>query len=77
MKKIFLILAIALIGCKKETIEPEVCNCGLVQSDDVTDYSVIIQNSCSGNNKKFFLQQGDWMNAHVGSSYCITNETSW
>ena len=77
MKKIFIILAIAFTGCKKETIEPEVCNCGLVQSDSAIDYSVIIQNSCSGNNKTFYLQQGDWMNAHVGSTYCITNETSW
>jgi hypothetical protein len=80
MKKVFLIIGLSLIGCKKENPEPkaqEVCNCGIVQSDDVEDYSVVIRNSCSGNNKKFFLSEGDWMNAHPGTTYCINNVTSW
>lgn len=80
MKKIVLVGFIALgvaVSCKKETITQKKCNCGLVESDNVQDYSVVIKNSCSGNNKKFYLQQGDWMNAYVGSNYCITNETNW
>ena len=81
MKFIKYILLLALfVSCKKEEIKPkveEVCNCGLVQSDDVNDYSVVIKNSCSGNNKKFYLHQGDWMNAYVGSNYCITNVKNW
>jgi hypothetical protein len=81
MKRIKYILLITLfVGCKKEEIKPkveEVCNCGLVQSDDVNDYSVVIKNSCSGNNKKFFLSEGDWMNAHPGTTYCITNVKNW
>ena len=82
MKKIIFLVALVTLGvsCKKDNPKPkpnEVCNCGLVQSDDVTEYSVVIQNSCSGNNKKFYLQEGDWMNAYVGSNYCITNVTSW
>ena len=81
MKKnvmVLLIASVSVFSCKKDEIKPqEVCNCGLVQSDDVSDYSVVIKNSCSGNNKKFYLQEGDWMNAHVGSNYCITNVTNW
>lgn len=80
MKKLILAVAVVLstYGCNKDNPKPaKVCNCGLVESDDVTDYSVVIKNSCSGNNKKFWLQQGDWMNAYVGSNYCITNVTSW
>jgi hypothetical protein len=80
MKKILLVGFIALgvaVSCKKEAIAPKTCNCGLVESDNVQDYSVVIKNSCSGNNKKFYLQEGDWMNAYVGSNYCITNVTSW
>jgi hypothetical protein len=75
MKKTILVLgvAIAFASCKKD----EPCNCGLVVSDNASDYSVVIRNKCSGNEKKFILQAGDWMNAHVGSDYCITNETSW
>lgn len=74
MKKIiFGLLIILFASCKKD----EVCNCGLVTSDDVTNYSVVIRNQCTGNSKRFFLTQGDWMNAFVGSNYCITNSGSW
>jgi hypothetical protein len=82
MKKIIILITIVTAGftysCKKEEPTPnKPCNCGLVQSDDVTDYSVVIENDCSGNNKKFYLQEGDWMNAHPGTNYCINNVTSW
>jgi hypothetical protein len=78
MKKIVLAIAVvALLGsCKKKEDEGP-CNCGIVQSDNVQDYSVVIQNECSGSNKTFTLSAGDWMNAHVGSKYCITNSGKW
>ena len=76
MKKAIIGLAIILsiASCKKDVI---VCNCGLIVSDDATDYSVVIRNSCSGNERTFYLAPGDWLNAFVGQDYCITNETSW
>ena len=75
MKKLFsLMLLLTLLSCEKEKVE---CNCGLVLSDNVNDYSVVIRNDCSKNEKRFYLQPGDWMNAHVGSNYCITNVSSW
>jgi hypothetical protein len=80
MRRVILILAVSMmVSCEKDNQPPvkEECNCGLVVSDDVSDYSVVIRNSCSGNEKKFYLQEGDWMNAHPGSDYCITNVTSW
>jgi hypothetical protein len=77
MKKITLIIAIvaSLSSCKKEETSP--CNCGIVQSDNVADYSVVIKNECTSNNKTFYLSQGDWMNAHPGTRYCITNASKW
>lgn len=77
MKKVILMLTVvALISsCKKESNDP--CNCGIVQSDNIQDYSVVIKNECTGNNKTFYLSSGDWMNAHPGSSYCITNSSKW
>ena len=77
MKKTILAIAIvALISsCKKEDTSP--CNCGVIQSDNAADYSVVIKNECSGNNKTFYLSQVDWMNAHPGNSYCITNASKW
>jgi hypothetical protein len=74
MKKVIMIMTVALLAmsCEKKS-----CNCGVIQSDNAADYSVVIKNSCSQNNKTFYLTEGDWMNAHPGSNYCITNITSW
>ena len=69
------IMVVTIGSCKKKEDQP--CNCGLVQSDNVQDYSVVIQNECTGNNKTFTLSPGDWMNAHPGSKYCITNSSKW
>jgi hypothetical protein len=80
MKKIVMSIAIvALISsCKKKEVkETSPCNCGIVQSDNAMDYSVVIKNECTDNNKTFTLSSGDWMNAHVGSRYCITNSGKW
>jgi hypothetical protein len=81
MKKLIVILSVAVLcltACKKEdNIFLPDCNCGLVVSDRVQDYSVVIRSDCSGNEQRFYLAQGDWMNAHPGRQYCITNSTGW
>ena len=77
MKKVifsFAVLTALFTSCKKET---KPCNCGTIKSDNAMNYSVDIQNDCSGNTKTWYLSEGDWMNAYVGSHYCITNTTSW
>jgi hypothetical protein len=76
MKKTILTIAVVsalTLSCKKD----EPCNCGIIQSDNAQNYSVVIKNECSDNNKEFVLSQGDWMNAYVGSRYCITNSGKW
>jgi len=77
MKKVILLLAVVALvsSCKKK--EEPLCNCGIVQSDNVQDYSVVIRNECTNNDKTFVLSQADWMNAYVGSRYCITNSGKW
>jgi hypothetical protein len=76
MKRIVILIAMPfLFACSSEDAKD--CKCGLVLSDNVTDYSVVIRNACSGKEKKFILQPGDWINAQVGSNYCITNATPW
>ena len=83
MKKVLLVLGLglAVLSCQKEEIKPSngfcTSTCGLIVSDDVQDYSIVIRNECSGNEKRFYLTQGDWMNAYVGSDFCISNTTSW
>lgn len=75
MKKVILGLAIVLsiASCKK--VQP--CNCGLVVSDRASDYSVVIRNNCSGSERRFILDAGDWMNAIVGEDFCINDVTTW
>ena len=77
MKKLTILVAIiiSLISCEKEEVKQ--CNCGTVINDNAMDYSVVIRNECSGNNKTFYLEPGDWMNAHLGSEQCISNTTNW
>ena len=79
MKKLALIfcLLIGILACKKEEIKKENCNCGRILSDDITNYSIKVRNNCTGNEKTFTLQEGDWMNAYVGSDICLTNEPTW
>lgn len=74
MKKLIVLVSIAigLASCEKEN-----CNCGVIQSENVSNYSVVIKNSCSQNVKTFYLTESDWMNAYVGSDYCINNVESW
>jgi hypothetical protein len=75
MKKLTLIIALTLgvMSCKKE----KYCNCGEIVGDNVSNYSVVIKNDCSGNQKEFVLNPNDWTNAHPGSNYCITNVDKW
>jgi len=80
MRKLYLIIVLAFFqfGCTKEnTTTATPCNCGIIISDNVQDYSVMIRNDCSGIVKLFYLNQGDWMNAYVGKNFCITNVTRW
>jgi hypothetical protein len=67
---------LSLTACEKE---PKDCNCGRIVDDGITGtcYWVDIRSKCSGNVKRFCLSKGDWMNAHAGSDYCITNSTGW
>lgn len=82
MKKTLLfimLVASILVACKKEEEEQKKCNCGTVANDGVDNgcYWLEIRNSCSGNKKTWCFDQDVWMNAPVGSEFCVTNETSW
>jgi hypothetical protein len=74
MKKKILIFSIALtmLSCSKEP-----SSCGRIVSDNVHEYSITIRNSNTNNLKTFYLTECDWMNAHPGDNYCITNTTQW
>jgi hypothetical protein len=72
-----------LASCKKEE-ETKKCNCGTIANDGISTnadgsscYWLEIRNSCSGNKKTWCFDQDVWMNAAVGSDFCVTNETSW
>lgn len=74
MKKVVLAVAtvLTMVSCSKEP-----SNCGRIVSDNVYDYSITIRNSNTNNLKTFYLTEGDWIHAHPGDNYCITNTTEW
>jgi hypothetical protein len=79
MKRVILILAVALVSCNKD----ETCNCGTIANDGI-DYNngvpcywLEIRNSCSDNKKKFCFDEDVWMDAHVGESFCVSNQKNW
>lgn len=70
-------LAIGLVSCSKEEDKP--CNCGTIANDGITGtcYWLEIRNDCSGNKKTFCFDQDVWMDAYVGSNFCVTNQGQW
>jgi hypothetical protein len=79
MKKLMMIimLAIGLTSCTKE--EDKQCNCGTIANDGITGtcYWLEIRNDCSGNKKTFCFDQDVWMDAYVGSNFCVSNQGQW
>ena len=79
MKKLMMIimLAIGLVSCNKE--EDKQCNCGTIANDGITGtcYWLEIRNDCSGNKKTFCFDQDVWMDAYVGSNFCVSNQAPW
>jgi hypothetical protein len=79
MKRVILILAVALTSCNKE----QTCNCGTITNDGVSYtngnacYWLEIRNSCSGNKKTFCFDQDVWMDGNVGENFCVYNQESW
>jgi hypothetical protein len=74
MKKTLLITALFLVICTKEV---EDCNCGWIKSDNAQDYSITIENNCTGNVETFQLNPSDWIHAQPNHEYCLTNVDSW
>tara|TARA_R110000868_G_scaffold69854_5_gene205850 strand:- start:8 stop:247 length:240 start_codon:yes stop_codon:yes gene_type:complete len=79
MKKVLVIMALAigLVSCEKEEDKP--CNCGTILNDGINGscYWLEIKNDCSGNRKTFCFDQSVWTSAYVGSNFCVTNQTQW
>jgi hypothetical protein len=82
MRKSILFLAVAVATITTSCDVLQDCTCGIVKDDGIESqggnsyYWVTIKNDCSGVTKKFYLSQGDWMNAHPSKAYCIT-DTEW
>jgi hypothetical protein len=80
MKVIILILMIALIGCNKEDTPQQDCVCGTIANDGIDPlgcYWLEIRNDCSGNKKKFCFDEDIWMDAYVGTNFCVTGVSRW
>lgn len=84
MKKLItvVLLTVAMFACQKEELKP--CNCGVITDDAIEFdnngnifYTLTIKNDCSNNLGKYYFSQDVWMDAPVGSDFCVTNVSSW
>lgn len=79
MKRVLVLLALAalMMSCEKDEVLD--CNCGTIANDGIDDgcYWLEIRNHCSGNKKKFCVDQDVWFSAYVGTDFCITNTGGW
>ena len=72
------LVSVLLFSCEKED-----CNCGVVANDGIEQtshqpcYWIEIRNHCSGNKKRFCFDQDFWMQAHIGTNFCVSGETQW
>jgi hypothetical protein len=82
MKKLVtvVLLTVAMFACQKD----KPCNCGVITDDAIEFdangdiyYSLTIKNDCSDNLGKYYFSQDVWMDAPVGSDFCVTNVSSW
>ena len=82
MKKIILglglIIALSFTSCTKEDLCSQT-NCGVIVDDGITAgcYWLDIRNDCSNNVKRFCFDTNTWLNAYVGTDFCVTNESGW
>ncbi len=87
MKTLILILSsivlVTIIGCSSlvpTTNQPARCNCGVVVEDDgYTDgyYWIYMQNDCTKNIKKFYVNEDVWYRAGYGATICFKDGQTW
>ena len=75
-----ILMSAAFFSCDKD----KNCNCGVITDDAIEFddngnifYSLTIRNQCSDNLGKYYFSQDVWMDAPVGSDFCVTNVSSW
>jgi hypothetical protein len=85
MKKLVtvVLLTVSMFACQKEE-EVKPCNCGVITDDAIEFdsngnifYTLTIKNDCSNNLGTYYFSQDVWMDAPVGSDFCVTNVSSW
>ena len=79
MKRVLVLLAAAAfkMSCEKE--EELACNCGTITDHTSNNncYWLEISNDCSGNKKSFCVDWSTWVQAYVGTEFCMKKPESW
>lgn len=77
-------IAFFVFACKDEPQgygEDQGCNCGIVCEDGIDSvnqcYWLLVENECSGNKKKFCVDQLVWQSYSDGDRICINDESPW
>jgi hypothetical protein len=75
MKKIIAISLLALVSCKKEVQPPPPpptgpCNCGEIIQCNMSDFSFLVKNNCTGNYGTFQVSASQFTSSGPGMQYC-------
>lgn len=76
MKKIMAISLLALVSCKKEVQPPPTpppagpCNCGEIIQLNMSDFSFLVKNNCTGNYGIFQVDANQFTSSGPGMQYC-------
>ena len=75
MKKIIAISLLALVSCKKDVQPPTPppegpCNCGEIIQLNMSDYSFLVKNNCTGNYGIFQVDANQFISSGPGMQYC-------
>lgn len=78
------IAVLSYLGCKKEPQgygDDQGCNCGTVCEDGIDAayncHWLMVENDCSGAQKRFCVDPLVWSAYHVGDRICINDQSPW
>lgn len=75
MKRITIVLILLFTSCKKEIQAPNPdpngpCNCGEIIQKNMSDFSFLVKNNCTGNYGNFQVDVNQFTSLGTGMQYC-------
>jgi hypothetical protein len=80
----FCLFALSIIACRDENavdMGDDLCACGIIVNDSIDEsvncYWLEVENDCTGNQKKFCVDQLIWYANKPGDRICFKYQSNW